>query len=133
MRSLIHETPAAPPAAAQRYFAQKLAYETDCWTVHESLKAAHPDFVVIDVRGPAEFARGHLPGAINIAHLKDVGPSLRRYPEGTIFVVYGAGPHCSRADRAAEQIAEARLPVKTTIGGIVGWREEGFVLEQNAR
>jgi hypothetical protein len=35
-----------------------LAFETDCWDVHESLKSADRDFIVIDVRGPNAFAKG---------------------------------------------------------------------------
>jgi len=40
-----------PPSEAAKHFAQKLALETDCSDVHETLKGGAPDFVLLDVRG----------------------------------------------------------------------------------
>ena len=34
----------------------------------ERLERKDPDLVVLDVRTPAEFAAGHVPGALNISH-----------------------------------------------------------------
>src|SRR5689334_9477081 len=65
--SAVAAVPAAPAAEAAAHFAAELTFETDCWDVHEALRTAGPDgpdFVLLDVRGPALFARGHVPGAI---------------------------------------------------------------------
>lgn len=132
MNSFIDDTPVAPSNAARQHFAEKLGFETDCWTVHEGLKALDPGFVVIDVRGPAEYSRGHVPGAINIPYARMPASLLRHYPKGTTFVVYGAGPHCQRPDKAAILLADLNLPVKIMIGGFSGWREEGYRLESEA-
>lgn len=70
MGTLVTETPAAPSGAAVQHFENMLAFETDCWDVHESLKAPERDFVLVDVRGPDAFAEGHIQGAINIPHAK---------------------------------------------------------------
>ena len=48
--SLITETPAASPEEALERFQARLAFETDCWDVHESLKSTNPDFIIVDVR-----------------------------------------------------------------------------------
>jgi hypothetical protein len=53
MGTLVTETPAASSDVALRHFEGMLAFETDCWDVHESLKTPKPDFILIDVRGPA--------------------------------------------------------------------------------
>jgi rhodanese-related sulfurtransferase len=45
-----------------------------------------------------------------------------------IFVVYCTGPHCNGADRAAVRLARLGRPVKKMIGGIEGWKDEGFEL-----
>src|SRR5579859_3778295 len=68
MTTHVTETAAAPPELAVRHFEEMLAFETDCWDVHESLKSVNPDFIVVDVRGPSAFANGHVEGAINVPH-----------------------------------------------------------------
>ena len=84
--------------------------------------------VVIDVRAPALFAAGHVPGAINIPHGKLTARRMAEFPEGTTFVTYCAGPHCNGADKGALRLARLGLPVKKMIGGVTGWIDEGFEL-----
>ncbi len=43
-------------------------------------------------------------------------------------MVYRAGPHCNRADRAAARLARLGRPVKKMIGGKIGWLDEAFQL-----
>jgi len=129
MASLVTENPAATPEDAIAHFARRLSLETDCWDVQESLKSGSPDFVLLDVRGPAAYARGHVPGALNLPHGKITERRMAEWPEGTLFVVYCAGPHCNGADRAALRLARIGRPVKLMIGGMTGWIDEGFALE----
>ena len=122
--------PAVPPAdsrLARRHFASEFAYETDCWDVHDSLSQG-ADFVLLDVRSPALFAKGHVPGAINLPHGKIVASKKTAWPEGAIFVTYCAGPHCNGAARGALRLAELGRPVKITAGGVTRWPDEGFEL-----
>jgi rhodanese-related sulfurtransferase len=49
-------------------------------------------------------------------------------PPETLLIVYCAGPHCNGADRAALRLASLGRPVKKMIGGVTGWRDEGFAL-----
>jgi len=128
MPTYVTEVPAAPSALALEHFEAMLGFETDCWDVHESLGVADPDFILVDVRGPAAFAKGHIAGAINIPHRTMTAERMAEYPAGTIFVVYCAGPHCNGANRAAIRLARLGLPVKMMIGGITGWLDEGFAL-----
>jgi rhodanese-related sulfurtransferase len=129
MPSAVAEVPAAEPAAALRHFESGLAFETDCWDVHEALSRG-ADFVLIDVRSPELYARGHVPGAVNIPHAKIIGSRMAQFPPGTLFVVYCAGPHCNGAQRGAIRLARLALPVKLMIGGVTGWLDEGFTLER---
>ena len=122
---------AAAPVAAVAHFGSLLAFETDCWDVHASFKAAAPgtpDFVLLDVRSAESFTRGHVPGAVNLPHGKIVEANLAEYPTDTVFVVYCAGPHCNGADKAALRLARLGRPVKKMIGGMEGWKDEGFAL-----
>jgi rhodanese-related sulfurtransferase len=99
--------------------------------VHES-RARGPDFVLIDVRSPEAFATAHVPGAVNIPHAKIIAARMAGYAPGTLFVVYCAGPHCNGAQRGALRLARLGLPVKVMIGGMTGWVDEGFGVEQGA-
>jgi rhodanese-related sulfurtransferase len=131
MSSLVTEVPAAAANVALRHFEEMLAFETDCWDVHESMKAPGPDFVLVDVRGPASFSKGHVQGAINIPHGKITESRMAAFPKDTLFVVYCDGPHCNGANKAAVRLARQGRPVKMMIGGVTGWVDDGFTLVTN--
>lgn len=128
MPSLVAETPAAPSEQAAAHFARRLSLETDCWDVHESLASGAGDFVLLDARGPAAYAKGHVPGALNLPHGKITARRMAEWGDDTLFVVYCAGPHCNGADRAALRLARLGRPVKLMIGGMTGWADEGFAI-----
>jgi len=122
---------AIPPAAspdAVAHFARRLAVETDCADVHQAFREGTVDFVLLDVRGPGLFAAGHVPGAVNLPHRAITAERMIDWPDGTLFVIYCAGPHCNGADRAALRLAGLGRPVKLMIGGVTGWLDEGFAL-----
>lgn len=119
---------AAESVDAAAHFARLLSYETDCWDVHEATSRAEPGFVLLDVRSPEAYTAGHVPGAVNLPHRRIVERTLSSYDAGTLFVVYCAGPHCNGADKAALRIARLGRPVKKMIGGVEGWKDEGFSL-----
>jgi rhodanese-related sulfurtransferase len=128
----VTEVPAAQSSAALAHFEKLLSFETDCWDVHEGLSQPNPGFVVFDVRSPELFATGHLPNSVNLPHRRINQRNLAEYPDDTLFVVYCAGPHCNGADKAAVRLASLGRPVKKMIGGIEGWKDEGFSLDTDA-
>ena len=129
--SAVTQVKPAASALALSHFSADLTFETDCWDVHDSLAdgpSKEPDFVLIDVRSPELYARGHVPGAINIPHGKIIESRLAQYAPDTVFVVYCAGPHCNGGHKGAIRLARLGRPVKLMIGGITGWLDEGFEL-----
>jgi rhodanese-related sulfurtransferase len=122
--------PAAPSEAAVQHFESELTFETDCWDTHEAMRSADPEFVLLDVRSPALFEKGHVPGAINLPHGKIVASKMGAYPRETLFVTYCGGPHCNGAARGAARLARLGFAVKIMAGGITGWMDEGFELER---
>jgi len=83
-----------------------------------------PDFVIIDVRRPDEFAGGNIPGAINIdsAHFSDHLNDLD--PDGTYLI------YCQRGVRSAgvrELVREAGFrEVYEIEGGMSAWQAAGL-------
>jgi rhodanese-related sulfurtransferase len=126
--SSVNDVPAASSGEAYAHFSQLLKFETDCWDVHASLKQPDRGFVVLDVRSPELFGQGHVPGAVSLPHRRITERVLAEYAPETLFVVYCDGPHCNGADRAAIRLAQLGRPVKKMIGGIEGWKAEGFQL-----
>ena len=126
--SVVMATQPATSNEAARHFASLLALETDCADVHRATSEGNIDFVLLDVRGPAAFAAGHILGARNLpgADLDQAG--LSGFEPETAFVVYCAGPHCNGADKAALRLAQLGRPVKKMIGGVTGWLNEGLTL-----
>lgn len=126
--SSVTKTKPADSPIALNHFSTALAFETDCWDVHEAMSGQVADFVLVDVRSPELFARGHIPGAINIPHARIIESRLTQYAADTVFVVYCSGPHCNGGHRGAIRFAQLGRPVKLMIGGITGWRDEDFDL-----
>jgi rhodanese-related sulfurtransferase len=88
----------------------------------------HTLILVVDVRGPNAFGKGHVKGAIDIPHRQMTATRMAEYPKDKVFVVYYAGPHCNGANKAALRLARLGLPVKTMIGGVTAWIDESFTL-----
>lgn len=129
MTTHVTSTPPAPPSDAAEHFARKLAFETDCWDVRQSILGGAQDFVLLDVRGAAAYAKGHVPGALSLPRAAITSERLADWPHDLLFVVYCAGPHCNGADKAALALAQLGRPVKIMIGGMTGWADEGFPFE----
>jgi len=125
--SLVTDPGFADPATALAHFEHRLQRETDCSDVHGALERG-ADFVLVDVRAPALYAAGHVPGAVNIPHARMTAERMAQYPKDTAFVVYCAGPHCNGANKAAIRLARLGYRVKEMIGGITGWHDENFAL-----
>ena len=130
--SAVTDISPADSSTALAHFSSLMQFETDCADVHHALSQPEPGFTLLDVRGPDQFGAGHVPGAVHLPHGKIIASKMAAYPPGTVFVTYCAGPHCNGATRAAIRLARLGLPVKTMPGGITGWRDEGFPLQQSA-
>ena len=126
--SPVTDIPTADPNEARTHFHRLLTFETDCWDVHVAIEGNNRQFVLLDVRSPESFEAGHLPGAINLPHRRITERNLGEYPLESLFVVYCSGPHCNGADRAALRLAMLGRKVKKMIGGVEGWKDDGFRL-----
>ncbi|MGC2111531.1 MAG: rhodanese-like domain-containing protein [Candidatus Korobacteraceae bacterium] len=78
---------------------------------------------LIDVRSAAEFAAGHIPGAVNVP-MEQVEMRTANIGEGAVVLVCEAG---TRAAIVAGWL-EARQPVSVLSGGTVAWKKAGLPL-----
>ena len=131
MSSAVSRPPAAASQNALAHFQTLLEFETDCWDVHHAITNNRQDFILLDVRGEVAFEKGHVQGAINLPHSRINEAAVQAYPPETLFVVYCAGPHCNATEKAAIKLAQLNRPVKKMIGGVTGWLDEGFSLEES--
>lgn len=93
------------------------------------LEAGRTRPLLIDVRKPQEYAKGHIPGAVNIPVL-DLQPNDPRLGEATHIVVYSDGWTPRRNDRlswaaAKKLLAMGYVGIHDYRGGIDSWTRHG--------
>ena len=81
---------------------------------------------VLDVRSPAEFATGHVPGAVNVPFTSVLaGSGAVRAPKSQEIVVYcGHGPRAWLAGQALRWSGYARVTYLR--GHMAAWRRAGL-------
>ncbi|MEU7752174.1 rhodanese-like domain-containing protein [Micromonospora sp. NPDC049101] len=118
--------PPAEPATAAAHFHNRLSVETDVSDVHAALSARTPGLMVVDSRGAAAWAQGHLPGAVHLPTAEIASRAADVIPPGSAVVTYCWGPGCNGATRAALEFARLGYPVKEMLGGFEYWVREGL-------
>ncbi len=84
------------------------------------------------MRTPAEYAAGHLPGALNIPldHVRRALPEIRHAAgRGDVLVVCACG---ARSENACKLLAEQGITTATLAGGTGAWAAEGYDLHTPA-
>src|SRR5579862_4351481 len=97
------------PAKAKAYFEDKLAFTIGPVELDRWVKSDEDNLTVIDVRAAEDFAKGHIPGGINIPREKWHQPQgLERNKTN---VVYCYSQQCHLAANACLQFANLGYPV----------------------
>lgn len=126
--SRVLAVPAAAPADAAAHFRRILARATDPSDVADDMERGAADYVVLDGRSPDAFARGHVPGAINLPHREISGETTSFFRKDRLIVTYCDGIHCNASTKAALKLAELGFSVKEMIGGLDGWVRDGYAV-----
>lgn len=87
--------------------------------------------MIIDVRGPSEYAAGHIKGALNIP-MGQLSRKLKQIPRDQPVVTYCNMHHRgeSRGERAALLLREQGYQARTIDGGYPAWKEDGLPVEE---
>jgi rhodanese-related sulfurtransferase len=85
------------------------------------------DLVVLDVRPRAEYAAGHLPGAVSIP-VGELRRRLAELPRDREVVAYCRGPYCAFAQEAVELLREQGFAARRLEDGLPEWRAAGLAV-----
>jgi rhodanese-related sulfurtransferase/DNA-binding MarR family transcriptional regulator len=80
------------------------------------------DVVVLDVRPEAEYAAGHVRGAISIP-IRDLKSRLGDIPDGAEVVAYCRGPYCVYADEAVRLLSKKGVTAVRLEDGFPEWAD----------
>lgn len=93
--------------------------------LHQRLDAGET-IPVIDVRTEAEFATGHIPGAVNIP-LDTITTTIPGYSEETPMAIVCQGG--VRSMTACQRLKDSRSNLLNVLGGTNAWRQAGYEVE----
>jgi len=116
--------------AARRYLGDVAALEPVAQD--ELVRRLHDGQVlVLDVRPEAEYAAGHIPGAVNVPH-DQLATRLAELPERADIVAYCRGRYCVFAPDAVRLLRERGLSARPLEGGLPDWRLAGLPVTARA-
>jgi len=106
---------------AVSFFQAKLAYEIGPVGLDQAIKNKE-HIQVIDMRTPELYAKGHVPGAINVS-LDQIERNAHQLDKNKTVVTYCYNITCSLATKGALALAEKGYKVKELVGGWQSWQE----------
>jgi rhodanese-related sulfurtransferase len=115
--------------AARDYFAQKLAFVTGPVEVDGMIRRGEA-VTPIDVRSPADFEAGHVPGAINLPQGK--WHTLAGVRRDRTAILYCYNQTCKLAAAAAVELASRGVSVLEMEGGFDAWQKYGLEVEKQS-
>jgi rhodanese-related sulfurtransferase len=125
-KSRVLDTPAGEPAAARAHFEAKLGFETDPSDVKFDLDNAPGAFVLLDTRRPESYEKAHVPGALNLHYAKMDAKTTAHLPKDKTLVTYCTSLTCNASTKGAARLSALGFRVKEMLGGIEGWKAEGY-------
>jgi len=94
-------------------------------------RLADGDVIVIDVRPDAEYAAGHIAGAVSIP-IEQLARRLRSLPADLDVVAYCRGPYCVFADEAVQLLRRRGRHARRLEDGFPEWRNARLPIESSA-
>jgi rhodanese-related sulfurtransferase len=85
------------------------------------------DLVVLDVRPAAEYAAGHLPGAVSIP-VAELRRRLAELPGDREIVAYCRGPYCAFAHEAVGLLRQEGFSARRLEDGLPEWQAAGLAI-----
>jgi rhodanese-related sulfurtransferase len=118
----IHE-----PAKAKEYFESKLAFTTGPIEVDQMIESGENNITIVDVRASEDYAKGHIPGAINLP--KEKWTSFEGLRKDKTNIVYCYSQVCHLAAKTCLEFAGRGYPVMEMDGGFKAWEQHELDIE----
>lgn len=112
------------------YYRNKLNYEIDSWDLSVAL-GGDDDVLVVDARAASAFARGHIPGAINLPHRTMNKETTAAIDRSALVVTYCDGIGCNASTKGALEMTRLGFRVKELLGGLDWWQRDGYAVESS--
>ncbi|MEO7165215.1 MAG: rhodanese-like domain-containing protein [Bdellovibrionia bacterium] len=112
--------------SAFEYFAAKLAFTAGPSEL-KYYQEQNEKFNLIDVRKKEDYAKGHIPGAVNLP--EEDWKSLKGLSKDSNNILYCYNESCHLAARAAYHFAESGYPVMELQGGFKAWKDYDYAIE----
>jgi rhodanese-related sulfurtransferase len=126
MQSTMTQIP--DPAKARAYFEDKMAFTTGPIELERMIRSGENNINVVDVRESEDFAKGHVPGAINLPHQK--WESLEGLQKNKTNILYCYTQTCHLAANACRLFASKGYPVMEMDGGFKAWKDYDLDVER---
>jgi rhodanese-related sulfurtransferase len=116
------------PAKAREYFSNKMEFTTGPVELKRAMD--RDEVVIVDVRAAEDYAKGHIPGAINVP--KDKWEQPTGLHRDKTNVVYCYSQVCHLAATAALGWTTQGYPIMELEGGFEGWKENNLPIETSS-
>ncbi len=121
-------------ARAVQYFEDELNFKTNPHFVNKVIKDKIPNITIVDVRSANDFAKGHIPGAVNVPYDKfnsfdGSETEFAGLNKDGFNLVYCYTKTCTLSQKAGKKFASLGYPVKEIVGGYELWAEEKNSIE----
>ncbi len=117
------------PARARAYFEEKMAFTTGPVELDRVIRSGD-NITIVDVREAEDFAKGHIPGAINLPHGTWENPT--GLSKDKTNVVYCYSQVCHLAASACVVFAGKGFPVMELEGGFKTWEQHDLYIDREA-
>jgi len=118
------------PAKAKAYFEDKLEFTTGPVELDRMIKSGENNLTIVDVREAEDFAKGHIPGAINLP--KGTWDRAEGLSKDKTNIVYCYTQVCHLAANACVVFAGQGFPVVELEGGFETWKEHDLDIEHES-
>ena len=116
------------PAKARQFFEEKMQFTTGPVETERLMKEQGKNVQIVDVRAAEDFAKGHVPGAINLPIDQVNAPQGLSKDKQTVLYCYSHV--CHLAARAAVELAGQGYPVMEMDGGFDAWTKMDLPTEK---